>query len=148
MQKHITSLLFSIFFLNAFSSHACVNCLIDQVRHDMSLPQLSHCSVWGPTLVSKKDHYELEIPAPGFGKSDIKVTTEGNTLTIQGEKKKKGEKTEKQVIFGNNYQSFIYKFPLGQDIIEGSINASLKDGILSVTAKKDPKKSEKVIKVQ
>lgn len=138
-----TSLVFRI-----LPSHACNDCEIDQRRQEMSsLLSLSNCSIWGPMLISKKDHYELQISAPGFDKSDIKVTTEGDTLTVRGEKKKIPQ-SEDKVLFGNSQQSFIYQFPLGQDIMVSTLKASLKNGVLSATVQKDPKKAEKIIQVQ
>src|ERR1051326_5555783 len=62
-------------------------------------------------IVENETGYQIEVIAPGFEKSDFKVNTENNTLTISAEKKTEVKeesdvkKSEKQIRREYSYRS-------------------------------------------
>lgn len=99
-----------------------------------------------PTLLSHKDHYELQIAAPGFDKKDIKILLDQEGLLVQGEHKL--EKDKDAIVFGNTSNAFEYFFPVGTQVLRDEVTSSLKDGLLTIKAKKDPKRAPKEIVIQ
>lgn len=91
-----------------------------------------------------KDHYMLEVAAPGMDKENFEVKYDKNRLTVVGNKEvKKEEKDEKYSRKEFSYTSFQRSFHLPEGVNEEAIEAHYKDGILSITV---PKKEEAKIK--
>ena len=116
----------------------------------LSLSLSAGASCWNadfmaPTLLSHKDHYELKIAAPGFEKKDIKIMLDQEGLLIKGEHKL--EQNKDAIVFGNTSNYFEYFFPVGNQVLRDEVTSSLKDGLLTIKAKKDPKKAPKEILV-
>lgn len=85
-------------------------------------------------------NYNIEIVAPGFDKSDIKVNIEENILTISGQRKAE-EKTEneKEIRKEYSYRSFKRSFTLDEKIDAAAIQAKYVNGVLTLNL---PKKEE------
>jgi HSP20 family protein len=98
-----------------------------------------------------KDHFEIELAAPGFAKKDFKVTIEDGCLNISAEKKVTEEEKEKDYTRREfNYSAFERSLQLPETVKEEAIEARYKDGILSFNLKKKEvagKKPAKVIEV-
>jgi len=95
---------------------------------------------WVPAINVKetKDHFELEIAAPGFDKKDFDVSIENGMLKIQAEKKKEIEKKEDDYTRREfNYNSFYRSFTLPENVNEDEkIDATYKRGILKLVLNK------------
>ena len=95
-----------------------------------------------------KEHeksYELEIEMPGFNKKDIHLSLNNGYLTVSAskhenndEKNSKGEYIRRERRYGSCSRSFYVG-----DIKEEEINASLNDGILSISLPKEVKEEPK-----
>ncbi len=91
-----------------------------------------------------KDDYSIEVAAPGFEKKDFKVDLNNNVLEISSEKEIKEESNNEKVMRREfRYSSFKRTFTLPDTADTDKINASYKDGILSINI---PKKDEARIK--
>lgn len=92
-------------------------------------------------VYEKKDHYEIELAAPGLEKKDIHIDLKDNLLTISSEKQeeKKEEKDSKVVFCEFNYASFRRSFQLPEGVDVNKIDASHKNGVLTI---KLPKREE------
>jgi HSP20 family protein len=88
-----------------------------------------------------KEQFEIEVAAPGFDKSDFKVETDGNVLTISSEKKMENETKDDQRFTRKefSYQSFSRSFVLPDSVETDKIAATYEKGILKLTL---PKKEE------
>jgi HSP20 family protein len=87
------------------------------------------------------DDFEVEVAAPGFGKSDFKIELDHDLLTISSEKKienetKEGQKFTKREF---SYQSFSRSFTLPNTADSEKIEAIYANGILRIVI---PKKEE------
>ena len=86
-------------------------------------------------------NFEIEVTLPGMKKDNINIDVKDDRLTINGERKIEKEKKEKNFhSVESNYGSFSRSFYLPDTVNTEKIDASYKDGILSVTLPKDEKK--------
>lgn len=89
--------------------------------------------------------YELSAELPGVKKDDLKVTLENGMLTIEAESRyeDKQEKEGKLVRQERRYGKYMRSFNLGGDVREKDVDASFKDGILTLTVPRaEPKVPE------
>lgn len=99
---------------------------------------------------STKD-FAIELAAPGYKKSDFKVTSEEGVLTISAEKKE--EKNEEKKHFTRkefSYESFSRSLQLPENSLPEKIDAKYEDGILKLSLPKKEitaPKEKKEIKV-
>lgn len=98
-------------------------------------------------IEDKEDNLILSAEIPGLTDKDVQVELNKDILTIKGEKKSQSEKKDKLGLSSErSYGSFQRTIRLSSDVIKDKIDATVKDGILTVTmpksheAKKDLKK--------
>lgn len=84
-----------------------------------------------------EDHFYVSAEMPGMKKDDIEVTLEAGVLTISGEKKMESqhEKCDWH-IQERRYGKFSRSFTLPSAVDESKVNATLKDGVLTITLDK------------
>ena len=92
-------------------------------------------------IVDGKEKVVLNVELPGMDKKDIKVNIEDRVLTISGKRNKETRDetdtwTRTERVFG----SFKRAFTLSDSIVTDDVAADYKDGILSITLKKDAQK--------
>lgn len=88
-------------------------------------------------------HAEL----PGLTKEDVKISvTDGNMLTIRGEKKREEKTEEKNFLrVERSWGSFTRSFALPDNLDTDSISASFDNGVLNIEiAKKEPAKPKEL----
>ena len=96
--------------------------------------------------VSEDDKtYTIKAEIPGVNKEDIKVSVDGNQVSISAEvKKEKEEKEGKKVIRSERYYGSVSRsFSLAQDVDQASAHAKYSDGVLELTL---PKKAGTSVK--
>lgn len=95
-----------------------------------------------------KDGVEVTVELPGIARDDVKITVADNILTISGEKKSESEKAEGgRHISERAYGAFSRSLALPHGIDAEKLTASLKDGVLKLTAPKDGKAGAKTIEI-
>ncbi len=84
------------------------------------------------------DHFEITAELPGIAKEDIHVHVNEGILTLEAEstQEDKEEKEGKIIRQERRYGKFMRSFNLGSDVQEEDINASFKDGVLTLKAPK------------
>jgi HSP20 family protein len=122
------------------------NSLVDDLFSD--LPVLfkngpNHQDWKGSVPVNIKEtgqSYVLDVVAPGFEKSDFKISLEQDTLTISAEKSQQ-VKNEDDKIIRNEYswKSFKRSFTIDEKINEEGIEAKYVNGVLTLNL---PRKEE------
>ncbi len=106
------------------------------------------------TDVKEKDgKYTLEIDVPGYDKDDIKIELEDGYLTVRAAKEeskdeedKKSHYIHKERFYGQCSRSYY----VGDNVKEGDVKATFKNGILSLTFPKEESKkveSKKYIQI-
>lgn len=90
------------------------------------------------------NEFAIELAAPGYKKSDFKITSEEGVLTISAEKQE--EKNEEKKRFTRkefSYESFTRSLQLPENSLPDKIDAKYEDGLLKLTL---PKKEVTVAK--
>ena len=112
-------------------------------------PTYEH-KLW-PAIDVAEDENAIVIKAevPGCKADDIDISVHGNTLTISGEKKQEQEKKEKGFYhMERTYGSFRRDLNLPNDVDPAKIEATCKDGVLSVTLPKAERAKPTKIKIK
>jgi len=100
--------------------------------------------------VSEDDKaYTVKAEIPGVKKEDIKVSVDGNQVSISAEvKKEKEEKEGKKVIRSERYYGSVSRsFSLGQDVDHAAAQAKYSDGVLELTLPKRAGSSVKQLSI-
>ena len=109
---------------------------------------------WAPYAVDVRedqDHIYVEAELPGFVKDDVDITLENSTLTISAERKtetKQGQQPGGDFLLNERrYTKFLRSFTLPPTVDEGSVQANLKDGVLTITLNKREETKPRKVKV-
>ncbi len=93
--------------------------------------------------------YRVDAELPSVKKEDVHVTVEGGVLSISGERKQESEqKDEKYHRREVSYGRFERRFDLPEDADTERIDATFKDGMLSVIVPKQPQGKSTARQVQ
>jgi len=106
---------------------------------------------WAPLVDIAEDdkEYLIKVELPEVQKDDVKVTVEGGTLTISGERKaEKEEKGRKFHRVERYYGRFERSFTIPDDAEPDNVRAEFKDGVLRVHLAKSEKARPKQIEVK
>ncbi|TAJ69834.1 MAG: Hsp20/alpha crystallin family protein [Phenylobacterium sp.] len=96
-----------------------------------------------------KDSLEISVELPGLARDDVKITVEDEVLTISGEKKTEREAKEEDYHFSERtYGAFSRSVTLPRSVEAAKIKATMKDGVLKVTAPKNGTAQTKSIEIQ
>lgn len=105
-----------------------------------------------PVNIKETDkNYTVEIVAPGFEKSDFKISLDQQILTVSGEKQNEVKadsdsyRNEKQIRSEYSYRSFKRSFTLTEKTDGAAIDAKYVNGVLTLNL---PKKEEVKSSVQ
>ena len=108
-------------------------------------------SAWTPAVdvAEHDDEYQVKIELPGVSKDDVKITMQDNVLTVRGEKKQEKEsKSSNYHRVERAYGSFQRSFTLPTSVKHDRIEASYKDGILTIALPKAEESKPKQIEVK
>ena len=95
--------------------------------------------------------YLVRADLPGYKKEDIRVSVDGNQITISAETSmKKEEKKDQNVIYSERYEGKMFRsFTLDCNVDEAKSAAKFTDGVLELTLPKQMESAScKQIKVQ
>ncbi len=94
------------------------------------------------------DKYIIQADIPGVDKSDINITVLDRLLSVQVKNSCSEEKKEKNYVCCERRSGLATRsitLPLAAD--ENDVDAKLKDGVLTLTVKKQPEAKTKQIKI-
>jgi HSP20 family protein len=93
--------------------------------------------------------YHITAELPGLSEKDIEVELSGDMLTISGEKRDEREEKEKSHHFSERrYGSFRRSFALPQGVDRDKVEATFKNGVLSLTLPKTPDAMQRQKKIE
>ena len=108
--------------------------------------------VWTPAVdIYETDNNEVVLKAelPDMKREDISITFENQVLTIRGERKvDETVRRDRYQRFERAYGSFSRSFTIPSTIDAGRINATYKDGVLTVRLPQREEAKPKQIEVQ
>ena len=94
-------------------------------------------------------HYTVTVELPGAKKDDIHIEVEQGMLTLRGEKKsEREERKEKRRWVERSYGSFSRSFTLPRDADAERLEASFKDGVLTLTIPKSEAAKPRTIAIK
>ena len=129
--------------------HGDIDDLFDSFFRGLDRPFAGY-KAW-PTIDVAEDDDAIVVRAevPGCKAQDIDISVYGNTLTISGEKKLSEEKKEKGYYHvESTYGSFRRELSLPTEVDQDKIDATFKDGVLSITLPKAEKAKAVKVKVK
>lgn len=101
--------------------------------------------------VSETDQsYQIKADIPGVKKEDVKVSIDGNVVSIKAEmKEEKEEQMAGNMVRNERHYGELYRsFTLPQDVDEEKAEAKYQDGVLSLTLPKKAGTASKQITIQ
>jgi HSP20 family protein len=107
-------------------------------------------SGWSPALdvLDEKDNLVVKVELPGLKKEEINLSLHDGVLTVSGERKNEVEKKEGETFRSERYfGKFQRSITLPAAVDSGKVNASYKDGILTVELPKAEEAKPKQIEV-
>ncbi len=128
-----------------------MNKMFDSFFRGSTGDEFMNLSAWTPAadIAEHDDAFVVKAELPGLTKEDVKITVRDNVLTIQGEKKQESESKESNYrSIERTYGSFQRSFTLPTSIKSDKIDASFKDGVLSITMPKAEDARPKQIEVK
>jgi HSP20 family protein len=105
---------------------------------------------WSPdvNIFEKGDVVVLEADLPGLSKDQIHVEVQNQSLTLRGERKRDGEVEERDYYrLERPYGSFSRVFTLPTTVDVNKIDASFKEGVLTVKLPKTAEAKAKLIAI-
>jgi len=112
--------------------------LFDEFFTGNLLPNYIEEGAWKSTpavnIYETNDKFDIEIAAPGLEKDEFKIDLKDDYLMVYSEKKDKKEEKEKGKVVRTEfrYTSFQRSFAIPKDIDASMINATHKNGILTI----------------
>jgi HSP20 family protein len=108
-------------------------------------------SEWSPSvnIAETEKAYMVTAEIPQVKREDVHVTLEGQTLTIEGNRKhEREEKGLKYHRVESYYGHFLRRFTLPDDIEAAKLEATYKDGMLHIAIPKVPIKRTPALEVK
>jgi len=113
--------------------------------------ELMTITEWVPSvdIIEDEKEFVVKVDLPEVKKEDVKVTVEGDVLTITGERKfEKEEKDKKYHRIERSYGNFLRSFTLPVGAEGTTVRAEFKDGVLKVELPKSEKAKQKTVEVK
>jgi HSP20 family protein len=99
-------------------------------------------------IIENDEDYSVNVELPGVDRKDVKITVTDGVLTLKGEKKHTYEnKADRYQRVERAFGSFERSFTLPTSVRSDKIEASYKDGILTITIPKAEQAKAKEIEV-
>ena len=100
-------------------------------------------------LSEDEKNFFLKADIPGVNKDDIKVSVEGNQVSLSAEvKKKREEKEGTKVIRSERYHGSVSRsFTLDEHVDQAAAQARYEDGVLLLTLPKKPNGQARLLKI-
>jgi HSP20 family protein len=94
--------------------------------------------------------FRVEAELPGVKKEDVKVSVDGQRVTIEAEARQDGEQREgESVVYRERIaRKFVRSFVLPTDVDDAGADARLEDGLLTLTLPKKQASAAKQLTIQ
>lgn len=127
--------------------HREMNRLFDDAFRTFDLTPFGSQAIGWPNLEVKETEKEVNVIAelPGLEEKDINVELRDGLLTISGEKKSETEDKERR--FSERYYGRFERSVPVDDVDQDKVEASFKNGVLTVTLPKLPTAQHKVKRI-
>ena len=114
-------------------------------------PQTGAAYMPNVDVAETKDAYVLSVDLPGRTQDDVDLSLKEGVLTISSvketSKEEKKEENQNWLLKERTYSQFKRSFTLPKDINEENVNATFKNGVLTVTIARREAPAEKKIAI-
>ena len=93
----------------------------------------------------QEGNYRIEVAVPGWGKKELEVIHENETLLVKGNKERKLGEHEQFVHQGLSLKSFERKFILNADLKVDSVEKA--NGLLTIALSRTPNSERKILDI-
>jgi len=129
------------------SLHRDVNRLFEEAFRGFGESSLFGGRGWPSMDVEETDkEYRVSAELPGLDEKDVEVLLHDGVLTLRGEKKMESEDRNRSYS-ERFYGRFERQVSLDRDVDEGTVKATFKKGILTVTVPKSAKAVERTKRI-
>ncbi len=111
----------------------------------------SPSAVWSPRtdMVETDDDFRLRLDVPGMTKEDITINLQDRTLTVSGDRSsERTDEGEEFVRVERAFGTFHRTFTLPDAVDADHIEATYKDGVLTITIPKTEESMRRQIEIQ
>ena len=105
-------------------------------------------NVPGITLHEDGEVFEIRAEVPGFGKEDLKVTIQENSLEISGKRRDGASEKDSAHRTERNIESFTRKCTLPADVDSEKVKANLENGILYLNLPRAEAAKAKLVEIK
>lgn len=114
--------------------------VFDSIFNDTFFSDRMMTRVPAVNISESKDHYHVELAAPGLKKEDFKLSLDSNVLSISVEQSQQENKEDRNYNKKEfSYSSFVRSFTMPDAADENGIEAKYTDGVLCIDI---PKREE------
>ena len=100
-------------------------------------------------VTETESEYHVSVELPGMTKNDIQVTVDQGRLIISGEKKSETEEKRKNYVrMERSYGSFTRTVPLPSEIKEAEVEATFREGVLTIRLPKSEEARGKKVQIK
>lgn len=100
-------------------------------------------------VIDTKEGVEIDVELPGLKREDIKISVDGDLLTVSGEKKIEKESNARNYrMVERSYGEFTRSVYLPRSIDSSKITATMADGVLKIAAPKRPEATTQTIEIR
>lgn len=113
-----------------------MNDLFEDFFHELPFSPVSGKGAFSPVtdLAETDKEYQITLELPGLSEKDVEIFLDNDVLTIKGEKK---QEERNYHYIERRYGSFYRSIQLPSKVNAEKIQASFKNGVLSITLPKD-----------
>lgn len=113
-------------------------------------PAAATATVWPSIDVDETDQaYTVTAEAPGLEEKDVELNLRDNVLTISGEKHQERKEEDRGRTYAERfYGRFQRTIPFDVEIDADKVQATFKNGVLTVNLPKNPQAREKTRKIE
>jgi len=106
--------------------------------------------VWGPLvdISETEDDVTVRMDVPGVDKESIDVQLTGETLAVRGERSFERHEGENVIHVERPYGQFVRSFTIGVPVQTDKVQASYRDGVLSITLPKAEQVKPRKVQIQ
>ena len=123
--------------------------LMDELLRDWRMPARGQGVMPAMDVAENDSHYTISVELPGVAKDDVHVELGEGMVTVRGEKRSEHEEKKDQRRYAErSYGVFSRSFRLPADADADRIDASFKDGVLSLKVPKTEASKPKTISIK
>ncbi|MHB8108448.1 MAG: Hsp20/alpha crystallin family protein [Syntrophorhabdaceae bacterium] len=105
---------------------------------------------WLPAvdILETENDITVKMDVPAINPDDISIIVSGDTVTIEGERKREENQTQAEYYYTERaFGSFVRTVRLPEDVLGDKASAMYKDGVLNVIMPKSRRQSAREIKI-